>query len=363
MEFFNKKEEVIDLQLTQYGKYLLSLGKFKPFYYAFYDDGIIYDAQYAGDGENQNDAEPRIQEETPNLKALYNFHSIEDEMKRAVEAKNSGKPELARKMIQATADRSQILINPLGKSDLASDKVPAWNLTLLSGKITGSTSPTLTLSSSAAVLNIPQLELEIDYKITVKDGQVTPSQELFEAVARGEVDGIPQSILEQQLSGSAGFDDVNYDLRIFDDGSYFHINKNDVIVQIIEENVPYTNDNFEVEVYEMESITTGGKTNEERTPLRFLVEPELIVNDILYEEDELNRSRIPTIDSSFVNYYFALETDDEIEASLICSHIKDGDKDLYRFARRDFECPDAKPNYQFLDPYVSKPQEDECEKE
>ena len=41
MEFFNKKEEVIDLQLTQYGKYLLSLGKFKPVYYAFYDDGIV----------------------------------------------------------------------------------------------------------------------------------------------------------------------------------------------------------------------------------------------------------------------------------------------------------------------------------
>jgi len=363
MEFFNKKEEVIDLQLTQYGKYLLSLGKFKPFYYAFYDDGIIYDAQYAGDGEAQNEAEPRIQENTPNLKALYNFHSIEDEMQRAVEAKNSGNEELARKMIQATADRSQILVNPLGKSDLSSDKVPAWNLTLLSGKITGSTSPTLTLSSSATVLNIPQLELEIKYKVTVKDGQVNPSQELIEAVARGEADGVPQSLLEQQLSGSTGFDDINYDLRIFEDGTYFHINKDDVIVQIIEENVPYTNDNFEVEVYEMERITTGGETNEERTPLRFLVEPEMIVDDILYEEDELNRTPIPNIDSSFVNYYFDFETDGEIEAALICSRMKDGDKDLNRFARRDFECPDVKPNYQFLDPYVSRPQEDECEKE
>ena len=38
MEFFDKKEEVIDLQLTQYGKYLLSLGKLRPIFYAFYDD-------------------------------------------------------------------------------------------------------------------------------------------------------------------------------------------------------------------------------------------------------------------------------------------------------------------------------------
>ena len=44
MEFFDKKEEVIDLQLTQYGKYLLSLGKLKPVYYAF-GDGYVTTAR------------------------------------------------------------------------------------------------------------------------------------------------------------------------------------------------------------------------------------------------------------------------------------------------------------------------------
>ena len=34
MQFFNQKEEVIDIQLTQFGKRLLSQGKFKPTYYA-----------------------------------------------------------------------------------------------------------------------------------------------------------------------------------------------------------------------------------------------------------------------------------------------------------------------------------------
>ena len=41
MSFFNKKEDVIEIQLTQHGKYLLSKGRFKPAYYAFYDDDII----------------------------------------------------------------------------------------------------------------------------------------------------------------------------------------------------------------------------------------------------------------------------------------------------------------------------------
>mgnify|MGYP003142231761 CR=1 FL=1 len=47
MEFFNKKQDVLDLQLTGYGKQLLSRGLFKPFYYTFSDDGVLYmTAQY-----------------------------------------------------------------------------------------------------------------------------------------------------------------------------------------------------------------------------------------------------------------------------------------------------------------------------
>ena len=76
MEFFNKKEEVIDLQLTQYGKHLLSMGRFKPVYYAFYDDGILYDSEYGGFTEAQNEAKNRIQNNTPNLKTQYVFNIL-----------------------------------------------------------------------------------------------------------------------------------------------------------------------------------------------------------------------------------------------------------------------------------------------
>ena len=60
MTFFNKKEEVLDIQLTQYGKNRLSLGKLKPVYYEFYDDDILYDSEYAGFSEEQNDTNSRI---------------------------------------------------------------------------------------------------------------------------------------------------------------------------------------------------------------------------------------------------------------------------------------------------------------
>ena len=44
MNFFNQKDEVIDIELTQYGKRMLSLGKFKPAHYAFFDKDILYNA-------------------------------------------------------------------------------------------------------------------------------------------------------------------------------------------------------------------------------------------------------------------------------------------------------------------------------
>ena len=79
MEFFNKKEEVIDLRLTQYGRYLLSKGKLNPTYYSFFDDDVLYDAEKAGVSEPQNESEKRIQEETPTMHHQVSFSSLEKE--------------------------------------------------------------------------------------------------------------------------------------------------------------------------------------------------------------------------------------------------------------------------------------------
>ena len=45
MTFFNPKEEVIDIELTPEGKKALSVGRFKPSYYLFFDDNVLYDAE------------------------------------------------------------------------------------------------------------------------------------------------------------------------------------------------------------------------------------------------------------------------------------------------------------------------------
>ena len=85
-KFLNKKEQVYDMQLTQYGKHLLSVGSFKPTYYAFYDSNIIYDKRYTSGSnpyrsdipvESQNHIDPRIKKDTVYLEPLVMFTSPE----------------------------------------------------------------------------------------------------------------------------------------------------------------------------------------------------------------------------------------------------------------------------------------------
>ena len=60
MTFFNRKEDVIDIKLTQFGKHLLSKGVLRPVYYTFFDDDILYDGRFGGVAEAQNEIEDRI---------------------------------------------------------------------------------------------------------------------------------------------------------------------------------------------------------------------------------------------------------------------------------------------------------------
>ena len=88
-KFLNKKEQVYDLKLTSYGRYLLGEGSFKPTYYAFFDDSILYDSDYAryadhedgdlsGSKEVQNNIHKRIKEETQYLESLVLFEDVDN---------------------------------------------------------------------------------------------------------------------------------------------------------------------------------------------------------------------------------------------------------------------------------------------
>jgi len=339
MEFFNKKEEVLDLQLTQYGKYLLSIGKLNPAYYTLHDENVIYDSQFSNSSsaEIQNEARVRIQSDTPSLKTQYNFVSLDSMQSKTAD-------------FQDDKERTGGVTRPLATSNLGSDKIPSWNINTLGGIfLTGSTTSVISSSASAIVQEIPQIGAEVTYRANPVMMSNEFAEGEIEDVNQGFADGVPQDILE-------GID-ISFETEVLPDGSSFSIDKDDLILQIVEDNAPMGNDNFEVEIFQVETETVDNITTEKLIPMVFKKEPILIVNDILVEaveEDDVE------IDSTFVEYYFDLELDGEISSDIMCSKLTDADKDIYKYAFKEFACPDIQPNYQYLSPYSQKETDTEC---
>ena len=190
MEFFNRKEEVLDIELTQYGKYLLSVGKFKPSYYAFFDDDVIYDLQYQGNPpndirpetsptENQKDSQKRIQE-TPRVKPQHNFVTVSETSNQTKDLKIAQKTLVVNAKNASPLDKNFDEINfayptnfkdeyygtslPLGTSDHNSIYSPAWQLNFIQGQLKSSaTHSGGDGDEKYGIKRIPQLEIEVTF--------------------------------------------------------------------------------------------------------------------------------------------------------------------------------------------------------
>jgi len=353
MEFFNKKEEVIDIKLTQYGKYLLSQGKFKPVFYSFSDEEILYDSDYGVGTENQNATELRIQENTPSLKIQHNYVSLEKEARKSPDE-------------QASKERNQLFVSPIANSNLGVDKFPAWKIEALSGEFsTDSTTPIVISSITSEILEIPQIGATITYTVTPELLEEIRDEGFITEVETGKADGVPSSLLESIAQQGMGIEvgNLTFETMIFPDGSSYTIERDNLILQIVEDNAPFGNENFEIEVFEVEDANLIGQdgvelATENLTPLLFPRPVTTIVNDILLDEMEQPEQEVT---DQFVEYYFDMEVDDEIDASLVCGVLAHADEDEYKFARKDFSCSDTQANYQYLSPYSQKESDTDTE--
>ena len=167
MEFFNRKEEVIDIELTSHGKQLLSRGKFKPAYYAFYDDDITYDSQYGAGQENQKDTHDRIIS-TPRIKPNTVYQGVDKEitqnyLQKQFNANVQVLSEIANTPVEQTEyivyfqsvfsqvderdiafvpekKKDYVLPLPMGTSDLGNQKAPAWQINFMRSELKNSES-------------------------------------------------------------------------------------------------------------------------------------------------------------------------------------------------------------------------------
>jgi len=347
MTFFNKKEDVIEIQLTQHGKYLLSKGKFKPSYYAFFDDGIIYDAAYGGFTEEQNAIQDRI-EKTPVLKTQYTFNSREKAVKKMIEnSRIQGiSPTLDADALQESDERNYSLLDPLGTSQISSDKSPAWNINFLKGEFIEATS-NIPGTATKPAINIPQINLKaVEYNTEVRIDEFAPDPDLFYEPTGESVDQHPHGT-RTDVVGLEGQ---------YSDGSFVKVIEDYLLLDVQEINSDFDNENFDIEVFAIEETTsTSGDLIEKLEPLKFKKAPSFIKDGVLLDEHDLVlEDEDTTIDPTHVEYWFNINCDYFIENDILCANRA---KSINRggiFNQDGLKCPDDVYNV------VQRDTEDEC---
>jgi hypothetical protein len=231
MAFKNKREEVLDIKLTQFGKNLLSRGAFKPEFYRFFDDGVIYDRKYAGLSEPQNDIEDRIKTDLQ-LDTQYLVKGIETRFDAETEKINSGEREvfLEIKRDIDPIEKEKLLQFPLANCTLGSQDMPYFSLLTHTTDIQNSASVQY-LTQSGIQTKIPQIELLPSYNVTLDNTQ--------------QIDD-PGTLYDSET-----YLDLTSMKVEFIDKTFIEVDPEHFAISLDEFNVPYTKENFDLELYEI----------------------------------------------------------------------------------------------------------------
>ncbi len=308
MEFFDKKQEVIDLQITPLGKRLLQMGEFHPEFYAFFDHDVIYNNQSCNLVEAQNEIETRIQE-TPRLKQQTYLYSAEEKInKNTVDTYGSnfvtfeenlfedvnllGSQKLTEEYLPESLENKQYQLEkfgPLGNMAFSDDNIPAWDLSFYLAPLTG----TVALQTGSYNQKIPQLHVDSQYRISILE-----MGDLAENVSQQDMDAISDALTGHDYNLSS-FDYDSFASPVTADGSYLMTVEDPLFIKAIENNTEFLDQNVEVEVYK---IFDNGE--EKR----------------LYFSDG---SRDVSDNPEFVDYYFDVQVDTEIPDGYYCRAVKE----------------------------------------
>lgn len=396
-KILNKKERVYDLQLTGYAKYLLSVGKYKPVYYAFFDDNITYDIKYRRGGrdreaiaslapEAQNSVNVRIKDETVFLGSLTLF---EDTNAKQPELQNRdldeallmadptveslyryarteaedmfGTGDKVRKMFSQNffaADIGPLQYVPrqdIFKYDSAigdalldskyTDVAPAWKIVVLNGKITSSEQKYRISENVSA--SIPQVNITVDYKKEIRN---------LEYPTRQSDQVKPDSVRS------------NYNATpIFADNNFIRLSSQDPIIYVDEVNTELLTENFDIEVF----LVTGS-TGAVLERKYFETKNPQVVDGLMVREQPTQKGRytygadattgvvldgVPS--QTAVEYYFDLLTDADADSDIVCKQLQIYNKSSY-YIDLDLDCKPDEMDDVYYDIYGSEVEPEIC---
>jgi len=348
VSFLDPKERVIDLQLTSYGRYLLSAGRFKPAEYAFFDSDIIYDQRFVQSGttrvaELQSNIEGRIQENTPRLavQTIYRpaevgvfatSNNLVSNLMPGILADKANK-------ISQTPDKSHIFYEPIGNSAYNSNNISAWDIGFYKAQLTSSVSA-LTSSCTPSscpwagpTLFIPQLSCSLQYSIET----YKPDLEMQNSNENSEYDIEEDSIYDTNIP------------IMFDNGSYMIYRDDFALLKIEEANTEFLKENFELEVFKIEEIVGGSKKDADGNTVPTYSES---LVPLYFQGDNID-------ETSRVDYYFNVDIDFEISEEEYCNLTK-GSQDKIKniYTDKVFNCESREETLRSLNIYGTKENQD-----
>lgn len=274
MTFFNKKEEVMDIVLTRFGRDSLARGHFVPAYYQFFDDDILYDSSCAvepGFSEGQNDSEKRILEDTPRLKTQHSTFPVEASFELESGLESEGFRSIRLRANPSIQER--ILLYPIYSHNINMSKSPRITMQSHDQDFKGSLSY-LELTGSGIMKNIPQIYLEPEY--TIRENR--------------------ENLTKPRMLTQETYVDLSSRKATFLDNSLISVTSKDIVVSLEEINSFYESDNFELEVYEI--IETDGQDD---TLVRLETMEE--INKYFHIKTDEDVKTIETKDVKYRNYY------------------------------------------------------------
>jgi len=359
--FLNKKEQVYDLKLTSYGRYLLSIGTFKPTYYAFYDDNVIYDIMYttgssggARPVEGQNNINERIKTDTPYLESQILFRDVEDTLPQLQTTDGGFDSDINPTLTTPDPDvfTFESAIGDAMLDAVNQQATPAWKLLMMQGNISSSIYrghgrltppvgfPTATEQEAREGIllhsQIPQINITASYSLKI--------------FGQGN---IPDSFLDDHFGTELS------DHHAFADGNYISLVPTDPILYLEEINTQILTENFDIEVFEVESGSFAGlyKPTLHRKYFERQV-PQIENGFMMMETPAANRAQ--NITTASVEYYFDVLRDASVDQTVACQGLETFGKGAY-LIDFDFECDTQTTNAAFYDIYGSVTEPEICQ--
>ena len=320
--------------MTSYGNYLLSIGSFKPTYYTFLDDNILYDGAYAGlSGERQNDIRERIKEKTQYFEGLVLFEDIEklvseggEDMPGLIEETESIPGGNISRIIESyfEADLTPTKVKPrkdafklesvIGDAflDGETQSAPAWKIIALQGEISSSST-----TDGKNEIPIPQLNVQLRYTKKIVHNDFDENN--------------PENLR-----------DIESTTAPFIDNKIIKLERDDALIYIEELNTELLTENFDIQIFE---ILSGSTSDTYKRKYFEKIKPQ-VVDGFMVSEKTIEND-ITSLTTSSVEYYFDVLADYEVSQQVACRGSSVFNKQSY-YIDLDFECEqDAKDDLLF----------------